>query len=977
MNLKFPKLISGTKYCFKNIRPILIILLVCSSLSSVCAVNQPHVVSFTKEQYGGYSKNWSVSHSNEGIIYIGNDEGLLKFDGINWQMYPLPNGTKVRSVLVGKDQHIYTGSYEEFGYWEKDKVGKLSYVSLSDSLVDYKLHNEEIWKIVEDENGRIYFQSFSVIFCWDGKSLNYYKPSQSIIFLLKSRNKFIAQKTRGDLEEFRDGKLTPIENSSLMRGAFTRVFLPFEDNGFLLGSMKKGLIIWDHDGFRQWDCPAQDSLRGKEINRGVWDGKYYYIGTIEEGVFVVSQKGDVICHLNTQNYLESNTVLGMDLDPAGRLWLALNSGVCCVDFNYPVNYVVERKSDIGVLHTAALHKGVLYLGTNQGVYYHPVTNYDFTNIKLNDFHLIRESIGQVWSLEVVDNQLLCGHNAGTFRIEKDLFVRISRTGGGYNFRKLVAAGHEYLIQSTYTSLVLFRKDKKGRWTFFRNLKGFMEPSRFVSVDPFGNIWVNHTRKKEVYKISLSKNLQKPVEVENYGKAEGLPSDMGFNVFEFYSRIVFCSSHGVYTYDDLQDTIVPYHQLNSSLEEFTSSNRIIEGNNHGYWFVKPPKMAFFQKYKNGFRKKIELLLNEPNRSLVEGHENIIALTPQHALICLENGYGILRRNYIKNTPHPDTSIFFSRIMTHSPSKGEKYFSLDSSIDTPVLPYLNNSIQFRYSSIVSPGKSILFQTKLEGLDSLWSEPTSKNSIEFYRLPWGKYEFKVKGTDEFGNLLPQVSYCFEVLPPWYATSWAIWGFSFIGLFLIVIVPISLRRYYRKQRRAYQLEQEQIIIKKQEEERRAAEQKMIKLRNENLRNELSYKSSELANSTMSIIRKNAVLLEVKEEILKQKEELKQRYPAKYLDRVVKLIDKNINNEDDWKIFEQHFDRAHVDFFNRLKGEYSELTPKDLRLCAYLKMNLTTKEIAPLLNISPRSVEVHRYRLRKKLNFSSSDNLVEFMIQF
>ncbi|MFA8437173.1 MAG: LuxR C-terminal-related transcriptional regulator [Marinifilaceae bacterium] len=964
-------------YCNRYIRLFFLVVVFTGSFDSLWAIQQPHVINFNKEQYGGYSKNWSVSHSRQGMIYIGNDEGLLEYDGINWVMYPLPNGTKVRAVLVGNDQRIYTGSYEEFGYWEKGDFGQLHYTSLSDSLMDFKLHNEEIWKIVEGEAGKIYFQSFSVVFCWDGKKVQHFQPSKSILFLLKARKKFVAQETRDNLLEFTGSQFVEISGSSLQKKAFTRVFLPYGENGFLLGSIKKGLTIWDHSGFRIWDCPAQDSLRGKEINRGVWDGHNYYIGTIQDGVYVINPKGEVLSHLNTQNYLESNTVLGLDLDPQGRLWMALNNGISCVDFNYPVNYVVERKSDIGVVHTAALHQGALYLGTNQGVYRYPTGGKDLATLKLNEFQLIPESVGQVWSLEVIDGQLLCGHNTGTFRIEKDKMVRISSTGGGYNFRKLVAKGQDFLIQSTYTSLVLFRKDKDGRWTFFRNLRGFREPSRFISVDPFGNIWVNHSHKKEVYKVRLSQNFRKPVVVEKYGKAEGLPSDLGFHVFEFYNRIVFTSSQGIYTYDDLQDTIVPYEQLNRCLDEYISAHRIIKGNDGGYWFVKKRKMAFFQKQQGGFEKKMELLLNEPNRSLVEGHENIIPLTAMEALICLENGYAVLKMDSLNRKPHSESSIFFREISGHSQTMEEKHFPLKSSANKVILPYFENSIRFQYSSISSPGKPIRFQTQLEGLDSVWSAPSFQTSLEYYRLPWGMYVFKVKGEDEFGNALPEVSYSFEIRPPWYATMWAIGGFSSIGLFLIVIVPIGIRRYYRKQRKAYQLEQERIMREKQEEERRAAEQKMIKLRNENLRNELSHKSSELANSTMSIIRKNAVLLEVKEEILKQKEELKQRYPAKYLERVVKLIDKNINNEDDWKIFEQHFDRAHVDFFNRLKNEYPDLTPKDLRLCAYLKMNLTTKEIAPLLNISPRSVEVHRYRLRKKLDFSSSDNLTEFMIQF
>ena len=94
-------------------------------------------------------------------------------------------------------------------------------------------------------------------------------------------------------------------------------------------------------------------------------------------------------------------------------------------------------------------------------------------------------------------------------------------------------------------------------------------------------------------------------------------------------------------------------------------------------------------------------------------------------------------------------------------------------------------------------------------------------------------------------------------------------------------------------------------------------------------------------------------------------------------MVDSNISTEDDWKVFEMHFDQAHENFFKRLKESYTELTSSDLKLAAYLRLNLTTKEIAPLLNISVRGVEIRRYRLRKRLKLSTEENLIEFLLVF
>ena len=149
---------------------------------------------------------------------------------------------------------------------------------------------------------------------------------------------------------------------------------------------------------------------------------------------------------------------------------------------------------------------------------------------------------------------------------------------------------------------------------------------------------------------------------------------------------------------------------------------------------------------------------------------------------------------------------------------------------------------------------------------------------------------------------------------------------------------------------------------------QKIIKLNNDKLRLDIENKNRELATSTMSIIKKNEFLNAIKTELVSG--------GKNNLDKVVKIIDKNLNNTDDWKLFQEAFNNADKKFLKKIKNNHPELTPNDLRLCAYLRLNLSSKEIAPLLNISPRSVEVKRYRLRKKMNLEHDANLTSYILE-
>jgi DNA-binding CsgD family transcriptional regulator len=217
------------------------------------------------------------------------------------------------------------------------------------------------------------------------------------------------------------------------------------------------------------------------------------------------------------------------------------------------------------------------------------------------------------------------------------------------------------------------------------------------------------------------------------------------------------------------------------------------------------------------------------------------------------------------------------------------------------------------------------------------------------------------------------FTVNPAWYASVPATIIYVLILFGGILVSQIFYRRRIEKHHEKLRL----IADKKREMEKQHAAQEIIELQNEKLQAEISHKNMQLADSTISIIRKNEVLIEIKDELEKQKEELGPRYPARYLQRLSTLIDKNISNDNDWEIFEALFDQAHENFFKRLKLSFPDLTQSDLKLCAYLKLNLSSKEIAPLLNISVRGVEIRRYRLRKRLALSSDDNLVNYIMQF
>ena len=121
--------------------------------------------------------------------------------------------------------------------------------------------------------------------------------------------------------------------------------------------------------------------------------------------------------------------------------------------------------------------------------------------------------------------------------------------------------------------------------------------------------------------------------------------------------------------------------------------------------------------------------------------------------------------------------------------------------------------------------------------------------------------------------------------------------------------------------------------------------------------------------------ILTVHDELLQLHDNEGRKLSGDQLRKISKIIEDARSDERDWNLFEESFNEAHENFFLKLKANYPELVPNDLKLCAYLRMNMSSKEIASLLNITTRGVEIRRYRLRKKLGLKPNQNLTEFLM--
>jgi len=943
------------------------LLLICLSLFAYAMVSVAQtsclVTHYNRSNYAAGSQNWSIDMDKQGFVYVANNNGLMKFDGVRWKVYPMPLRTILRSVSVSPDERIYTGSNEEFGYWSKDVSKELKYTSLVPLLKNFNLHNHEIWKIIQFRN-KVYFQGFSCLFVFDQQTVKPIKLPGSIIFLLKAGNRLFVQAVKGNLYEMINDKLVNIDYNNILINTEVKTIFPFGENSFLIGTSSDGLYLYNGKTIVPWNVVANPLLKEFQINNGIVFGDKLVFGTIVKGVFVLDKAGNILNHLYTENDLQNNTVLSLCNDNNQSFWVGLDNGIDNVSFNNPVDIYPGRNEALGSVYTAVLKGNTLYIGTNRGI---------FTYIKERNqfsYHgFLQKSQGQVWQLKDIDGTLFCGHTNGTFIIGNNSFKQISNVSGGYMLQKILLKGKEYLIQSTYTSLVVYKKSG-NTWEYSHEIEGFLEPARFIETDHLGNIWIGHSV-KGLYRLRLSEKLDKVIEKQIFDQKDGLPSHSNIRVFKIANRVVFSNGEKLFTWDDLAQKIIPYTDLNNKLQGFEAALSITSTDENNSWFVTRNEAALFNLKENKPVMIYRLIFNQYTISLVDGYENIVPLTDNLHLICLDDGFAIFKKDVASQTDATTAKLVIRDFISRN-SAGDVLY-IEPTRKSVSLRNAYNNIEISFSTLQNPCSRKLYQFKLEGIDPEWSKWSENAEAKFTRLPVGKYSFKVRTLTLKGTITEPVTLTFKVKPAWYASILATLIYLFIALGGILVSQFFYRKRLAKHHNRLQI----IANEKRRAEQQNSEQEIMKLQNEKLQAEISHKNMQLADSTLSIIRKNEVLIEIKEELERQKQDLGPRYPARYLQKLTTLIDKNISNDNDWAIFETLFDQAHENFFKRLKQSFPELTQSDLKLCAYLKLNLASKEIAPLLNISIRGVEIRRYRLRKRLSLASDDNLVEYIMQF
>ena len=928
-------------------------VLISLSYLNLTAQEHPPLMAYTPDIYGAQNQNWGISQTTDQTMYFANNSGLLEYDGVNWSLYPVPDSSIVRSVkAVGND--VYSGSYMDFGVWKKNNKNVLEYTSLVQKTGIELTDDEQFWKIIKLDEWLV-FQSFSRIYLVNEvtNEFSFIESDDEITNIFVLNGVLFFNKLNEGIFKFVNGATELVTNdvnlvANKLVGAFDL------EGRLLIITASNGFYFLENESLISWKIDASIDLTALSIYSATkLKDNSIILGTVSNGYFHLNSEGLLKYDLNFEKGLSNNTVLSVFEDQQNNLWLGLDIGISFINLSTQFSVYNDTKGTIGTVYSSVLHNGYLYLGTNQGLFYKPRQSD-------SDFVFVPGTNGQVWSLKIIDDLVFCGHHLGTMIIkDRKVQYTIFDSPGTWDFKRL-ANDPTIILQGNYSGLSLLEYSS-GQWRFRNKIKGFDLSTRFYEQN--GNkIFVNHEL-RGLYELELSDNL---FSVSNVSIVKTVKKGAGSNILNFSHNLFYTSSEGVFKYDDTLKGFVGSESFNNLLNKFSLRSTLmdVKGSDGLKWCFADQSILIISTGSITEIPKAEIIpVSLANfKKVVSGFENLSMIATDQFLLGSSNGYFIFNSNISK--PSHLYSIKLNSVEVNKINEDRVKLDLKS---VKSLDYDTNSLFFSYTiphydNIVKKNYSY----KLEGWSSQWSDWTQDSYQVFKNLPYGSYRFKVKGRTGVTETINTSSFSFVINRPWYLSILAIIVYISFIILLWVFIHNSYKRYYKKQ----QLK----VLKKSEEDLALKElessKQLIQLNNEKLKLDIESKNRELAVSTMSLIKKNEFLNGIKNE-LKEKD-----FKGQDLKKVIKIIDKNLNNTDDWKLFEEAFNNADKNFLKHIKSIHPSLTPNDLRLCAYLRLNLTSKEIAPLLNISYRSVEVKRYRLRKKMGLPHESSLTSYILE-
>lgn len=737
-------------------------------------------------EYGLQPQNWSVLQDRRGMIYVGNNGGLLEFDGVSWRVIRIPNKI-VRSLALGPAGTIFVGGNNEFGFLEPDSTGSLGYVSLSQHLGAAQKKFLDVWKIHVLPEG-IYFQSNELIFRLDNESsqiVETYSPSVPggrFFFSFECNGTLFVRQTQLGLTRVIPGSVKKIPNGERFAAHSIYMMAPFgvDEEKIFIGTGRDGFYIYDGGKVIPFRTEADNYIKKNQLYHGIrLSTGDFALAVLRGGLVILDPQGRVKQIFNKSCGLQDENVKYILEDSRGNLWLALSSGVTKIEYNSPLTIYDNNLGLPGLVRTVTRFRSDLVAGTNNGLY----------KLEPDDrFHLIPGMSYNCWFLLPIKQSLLAATSNGVFQINNsNSRTRIISNNSYFLLHSTVDRNRVWV--GTRSGLVsIYFDEKKERWAKEVELYEKTQQIRTIVEEESGHLWLGGMS-SGVIRVDFPEkgNIFDPT-VKSYHAAHGLP-DGEVNVFWAAGHTIFATEAGIFRFIKIKESFDPDSTLG---EEFAVGSRgvfrIVEEDHRNIWFHSVRRnFRATQKEDGYYRVNAIPFLRIPSTQV-----NAIYPDPAGETIWFGSDDGLIRFNKIfKKDYHLDFSTLIRTVFINGNLifNGYQRDAKRDVISKPLLrtvDYKDRNLRFLYAApFFEAEKRTRYQSRLEGYEANWSPWSSETIKDYTNLDSGLYTFRVRAQNVYEHVSSPAIFQFKILPPWYKTWWAFSIYAltiFLWIFLIV---------------------------------------------------------------------------------------------------------------------------------------------------------------------------------------------------
>jgi DNA-binding NarL/FixJ family response regulator len=927
------------------------------------------IQNFMPSDYKAGIQNIDFAQNRDMTLFVANNLGVLSFNGKSWEKHAFKTGKKQRALAFDKKtDRLYFGSQGVFGYFS----GDWNMVSLLGKIPKSSPSFDEVWDVFL-LNTKVYFCASQGIYIYDGHSIFVLSHQDGFNRTFRTDGKLFAQSRQGQLFEVRDQQLIASPHLlNLSKETIAGVIA--QDDGYLLIYNSGKVEFATSFGVLEKYEDLGKALQGKYVNHVLQlSDSRLAISTQTAGVFLFDLQKQAIENITTQDGLLSNACLRAFQDYSGNLWVGMQNGIALIDINAPMRFINREIKIQGSGYEAYKREEGTYYTTSGGVY--------FLAKNATQSVFLKGTEGPAYGMQNIAGKLYVGHHSGLFLLVNGTAKRIAYTHGLWQVKQLQASP-KFAIGGTYSGLYLFQMNEKMELQGLGKIAGFEESSRFFEEDREGKIWVGQFY-KGLYKLSLSPDLR-VAQAKRISASQGLPADEQIILSRIDNELYLGTPKGAYKLD----------QSNQRIVKSETFSKVI-GERQVYLMVqdKQKNVHVYTEELAGFFKQISVdnysfvpsslfrLRYSFNNDLL----NVSVHTDNDGMLFNANEGFIQYKPELENRLAAEKPLMVSKVVNVAEDsilyerkpfgvKPENPPRLSVSYRAKVLQFEVEAFQFNEVN------NEQFRYSLKGFDEGYGEWTPATVKEYTNLKEGEYEFSVQTKNFLGQIITSQPLYLNVKPPFHRSLLARILYVALGILsLLMVLRLQKYRYNLKAQAVEEAKQKELMKKQQEliAIEHQKEQVVRQIEEDKMKSELQHLSNLLAASTMNLVVKNEFMETIKEELEEVKRKGKSIETKHALEKIVREIDTSLRLQEDWKQFEYHFDQVHGDFLNRLREHFHDLTPNEQKLCALLRLNLSTKEISNLMSISLRGVEIARYRLRKKLGLDMGQNLSKFILEY